>query len=704
MIRRTLFDPLRSGSSARLVVPAILALCSALPAAPAQGQERPSAATQSYSQDYFVPFNPVTAEDMVRRIPGFTFEAGEDRRGFAGAAGNVLINGERPSSKTALGEQLSRISARDVLRIDLYAGGGDGTDLSGQTVIADVRLRPRDAGATNTFVLQASQLDPSETVNPLIVLTSSFKAGDVSFNLALQAQPARRGRIEFERDTLNGSGALLTQSREFLQGSYWEYKLSGRAGWKAGPSDTFNVNVQATPSRDGRHTFSQTFTAAGSLSQTDDSRVTGDDAWALEAGGDWEHRLSPEASFKLIGLASGRHTGSSERYATRFAAGSFRNTLIERMADSGEYVARGVVSWKPPGGHAVDWGGEVALNYRDSNLDIRVQTPSGFSDATPPVANTRVEETRGEVFISDVWQALDTLRIETGLTLETSTITQTGDGAQERDFTYLKPRLGATWSPDSVNQLRFLLERDVSQLDFSEFASAVSLFDGTVDLGNPDLEPERTWRTKLEWEHRFGPKGVLTVSAFYDAVEAVQDQIPIAGLFDGPGNLGDGRRTGLRLDATAPLDALGLAGGELRFKGLVQDTSVTDPVTGQKRRLSDEGDWSYSVDLRQSLPDLKLAWGALYERADEVDQYRLRELRTTGWDEANLDVYVETTALEGLLVRLTLADVFLPLEIRERAFFTPNRAVATTPSSREIREATGGYGTRSLAIRVSGRF
>jgi len=48
------------------------------------------------------------------------------------------------------------------------------------------------------------------------------------------------------------------------------------------------------------------------------------------------------------------------------------------------------------------------------------------------------------------------------------------------------------------NQLRFLLERDVSQLDFTEFASAVSLFDGTVDLGNPNLEPERTLRTTVE--------------------------------------------------------------------------------------------------------------------------------------------------------------------------------------------------------------
>jgi hypothetical protein len=160
----------------------------------------------------------------------------------------------------------------------------------------------------------------------------------------------------------------------------------------------------------------------------------------------------------------------------------------------------------------------------------------------------------------------------------------------------------------------------------------------------------------------------------------------------------------MRLDATVPLDWIGLAGGELRLKGMAQDSSVTDPVTGETRRFSDEPDWSYSIDVRQALPEVKLAWGALFERADEVDQYRLRELRTTGWDDANFDVYVETTAISGFVVRFTVADVFLPKEIRERQFFTPDRGASALPSSIETRAGTGGFGTRSYAIRVSGRF
>ena len=687
-----------------------------LASSPAHAQQaQGGAAATTFDASYFSAFNPVTAEDMVRRIPGFAVDDGEVRRGFAGTAGNVLINGERPSSKTPISEQLSRISARDVLRIDLYAGGAEGAAATGQTMFVDVRLRPRDASATNTFVVQASQLDPSGSINPLVVLSSAFKAGDATVNLALQAQPARRGRIEYDKVLATPLGATIEQGPEFLQGSYWEYKLSGRAAWKPTESDSLSLNAQVMPSKDGRHTFSEVHGPAGALLRVEDSKVTGDDALAAELGGDWEHRLSDATSFKLIGLASDRHTGSGERYTTQPVAGAHRDTLITRAADSGEYVGRGIFSWKPSSEHSLEFGGELAFNFLDSELDVRVQTLGMTLDRTPPVANTRVEEERGEIYVSDVWQAGGGLKLESSLTVETSTISQSGDAAQERDFTFVKPRINASWDTGSAGQFRLLFERDVAQLDFAEFATAVSVFDNIVSVGNPDLEPERTWRLQGEWERRFGAKGALVLSVFHEEVEEVQDQIPfivpadpIAGTpeqrFDGPGNLGDGSRTGARLDATAPLDALGLRGAELRIKGMVQTTSVTDPTTGLERRFSDEPEWEYSIDFRQPLPGLKLLWGALYEDADETQTFRQAELRSLGWDDPHIDFFVETTAIAGFVVRFTVADILLPNEVRERQFYVPDRSNPSSLSSVETRWARGGYGTRSYAIRVSGRF
>jgi hypothetical protein len=662
------------------------------------------ASAKTFPAEFFSSFNPVTAEDMVRRLPGFTLENGEDRRGFAGAAGNVLINGERPSSKAPLAEQLSRISARDVLRIDIYAGGSGEADLRGQTLLADVRLRPRDAGATNTLTAQVSRLDPSGSLNPLIIATSAFRVGPGQLSLSLQAQPSRRGRIDFDKTVTGPTGALIERGDEFLQGRYFEYKLNARGGWQPSETDSINLNAQITPSRDGRTTFSRTFAPSGALLRTDDSDVRGDDVWSGEIGGDWERRTGPSTSFKLIGLSSRKASGSNETYTTRFPTGALRRTLIARAASSGETLGRGVFTWRPGDEHTVEFGGEAAFNHLDSKLDISVDTGAGPAPANIPVADTRIEERRGEIYLSDFWKISDRLKVESSLTVEASRISQTGDASQERDFTYVKPRLNATYDPEGPDQFRLLLERDVAQLDFTEFASAVSLFDGTVDLGNPDLEPEQTWRTRIDWERRFGAKGVLSVSLFHDAVESVQDQIPIAGQFDGPGNLGDGVRTGVKIDATAPLDAIGLKKGELRITGTAQKTRVDDPVTGLSRRFSGEPEWSYGIDYRQPLPEWKLLFGVLYERSDDVRLFRLKEIRTTQWAEANIDLFAETTVIPGWVLRASISEILKPLEIRERAFFSPDRTSPGNLSRTETRLASGGYGTRSLSIRLAGRF
>ena len=54
----------------------------------------------SYTPADFAVSRPNTALEMINRLPGFTFESNDQVRGFAGAAGNVLIDGQRPTIKT----------------------------------------------------------------------------------------------------------------------------------------------------------------------------------------------------------------------------------------------------------------------------------------------------------------------------------------------------------------------------------------------------------------------------------------------------------------------------------------------------------------------------------------------------------------------------------------------------------------------------
>src|SRR5512145_712924 len=63
-------------------------------------QANASADRVSYDAAFFAQYNPQTALDMVRQVPGFSLDGGDDRRGFSGAVGNLLIDGVRPSTKS----------------------------------------------------------------------------------------------------------------------------------------------------------------------------------------------------------------------------------------------------------------------------------------------------------------------------------------------------------------------------------------------------------------------------------------------------------------------------------------------------------------------------------------------------------------------------------------------------------------------------
>lgn len=56
--------------------------------------------SRKFDPDFFAAYASVTALDMVKRILGFSIDRGEGRRGFSENAGNVLIDGDRPSTKS----------------------------------------------------------------------------------------------------------------------------------------------------------------------------------------------------------------------------------------------------------------------------------------------------------------------------------------------------------------------------------------------------------------------------------------------------------------------------------------------------------------------------------------------------------------------------------------------------------------------------
>jgi len=75
---------------------ALALICLFAGANPGIAQER----VDSYKADYFAANQPATAYDMVALLPGFRLQLGDaNLRGFSGTVGNVLIDGQLPTSK-----------------------------------------------------------------------------------------------------------------------------------------------------------------------------------------------------------------------------------------------------------------------------------------------------------------------------------------------------------------------------------------------------------------------------------------------------------------------------------------------------------------------------------------------------------------------------------------------------------------------------
>lgn len=341
-----------------------------------------------------------------------------------------------------------------------------------------------------------------------------------------------------------------------------------------------------------------------------------------------------------------------------------------------------------------------------------------FTPRNLPITSTKVEEDRYEAFVNSTWRANPQLTLEAGFNYEISTIKQTGDAQQERDFEYPKPHVVGTWTPTKEDQLRLSFERTVAQLDFGEFASNVQLTQGQLTVGNPNLEPEQLWSTALQWKRSIGQRGSVALTLTYDQIDDSQDLIPIRPApnsaacqsnFNGPGcvftaagNIGEAEMWGARVEATLPLDDIGVKGAQLKFNGGWGGSRVNDPITGEERRVDNSGSYDWNLDFRQDLPELKLAWGGDYSASGDYPYYRLDEVQTFTYGPGDLDLFIETTYFDDLTVKLAADNLGVQETRLDRRFFSPNRFPGGAFSSRELQRLNNVTPTYTLA--VSGSF
>ena len=102
-----------------------------------------------YNKDYFKQFNITNINDALKKIPGVesinsrnsqSYEPGNNKkRGFGSSGTQILINGERQSSKSnSIIKTLERINADSLIRIEVIRGTEAGLDVRSDGVIVNI--------------------------------------------------------------------------------------------------------------------------------------------------------------------------------------------------------------------------------------------------------------------------------------------------------------------------------------------------------------------------------------------------------------------------------------------------------------------------------------------------------------------------------------------------------------------------------------
>jgi hypothetical protein len=672
-----------------------------------------------FEPSYFARFNPATAEDMVRQLPGFSVDDGDRVRGFGGAAGNVLINGQRPSTKGGLGDVLSRIPVANVLRIEIVTGSSAKLDMRGQTKVANVIVKSVEVPVSGNWQIvgrhyQDGRMSGSTDITTTLpafdgTLTLSVEAGSPNFGRGGPgSSPRSFGRRAFYTDPLSvfeqHAGLSLNDTQsvepafEFQRSLDWG-KLNLNGSFNTTDSNGSNFTEVHSPSFVGPVSRLET---TESFSQSDTYALNGDLQFQLGGG-----------TAKLIALHQRSESTSDSLFGFYAGSGSFsRSVQVQSKDASGESILRGTMSWPFGDEHTVEVAIEGAYNLLDSTRKVTLNTGA---DVTPPGSDTIVEEYRGEVQVSDVWKVSPELTLEPSVKFEYSQIKQEGRLSSttsvfaEREFTYPKPGITATWRPNGTQQLRVSLERKVAQLNFRDFVSAVEVVNDLVTGGNADLEPQKVWALGSQFEQRFWGDGVLTLLGSFEKVSDVQDQVPVVPLggsllqaFDGPGNLGEGETWSLGVKASVPLKNLGVPDARLDVELNSGNSEVLDPVTGVVREFSDAFGLARNlrVSFRQDFPQYGFSYGLTFSESGGATSYRLRETSKRQRTGDDLSVFIETTELFGLNIRAGLNDILETAFINTRAVYDAPRSSGNLALLQINESRTGPWGF----VRISGKF
>ncbi len=651
------------------------------------------AQSSTYDNIFFSQYFPQNALDMINHLPGFSFDKGRNDRGFGGNAGNVLIDGVRPTSKTGgLSEALSRIPADQVLRIEVLRGGTSAGEAAGQSLVANV-IRAKGSTSGTWGVTSEGNIGSAPLPRFQASLTTQLGQWQTSFNTMVAGWPSNRNAVISNYDSDND---IISSEIEGYEESQKWAQLTGEGskeflGGKLSLNGYVYSHIWIRDSEQDIYIGYEQPLPNENRSLVQDNRSS-----TIELGADWG-KTYQDWKLRLIGLGMFRDTIADNQF-TLFdqEKSNFASHDIQDSKKS-ELLSRITLAKVNGAIFKSEFGFEIANNKLKSSL---VQYNNGVQQTLQSNDNVDVEEIRGEVFANVAFDASEFLTLEGGITAEYSQIEVNSVNSKKQNFFYIKPRVSSIYQISNQTQLSVALEHNVGQLNFGDFATSNEAFDGITNTGNSDLMPDQTTELAATFDWSISERGSLKIKAFHQWRKDILEQVIIGesdngNLAYGVGNAGSAKFWGIKTDINLPLDFL-LSDSLLEISHSYQGSDFYDSITNENRNINNYVPNALEMHFRQDFIENKFAWGLDYIANTLQKSYRVNEVQTLE-QAKRFGFFIESTQFFGVKTSLSIFNK--SEQVRSRFFHQNNRNDILTGSQEAHREKKP-----SIVLKFSGTF
>ena len=634
--------------------------------------EESANSTVIYTADSFSQYNPITASDLLDRIPGVSLRGGGPGSGRGdrglGTGGNLLINGQRIAGKgNSARDQLDRITAAEVERIEIIRDTSGALNVRGASEVINVILLASQSRSSTTVEL-VNRLNHDDTLETGGSVAWSKQVGNFQALVNLEARPNYENRDNREV-RLGPNNEVVGTLFETNIRDQQENTLSSNMSYSLG-DHRMQLNAlirEGDHPRPVRRDFVD-FTDAGLVNRIEEEDVNREESnW--EVGGDYEFSFDDGSRLSVLFVANNEiRNNVRERYSANPAEeGLSKNLFIDSRQERQEFIIQGNYNFSITETQSLRVGIESADTQLDSSLLIG--SSSGSEPASASVGGlspllsvsnpgTKVQEIRYEGFAFHNWTLSDRSSLESSLVYETSEISQTGAVNKTRDFQFWRPSFDYRFNITENFRFRGTVKRSVSQLSFSSFAATTNEEDRDLNAlaGNPELEPQTSWDYEGQLEYRLpNDGGVISSNISYSDIDnyigRINATIDPNEPLSATGNVAPAKRWAMFNRASIRLNSLSLPNAILGVTLGLFDSEIIDPFLKTKQRIGGRG--FAGINFRHDITSLGLSYGIDYSHSIWGGNYDIDIKTITRNDrERSLDLFVSKVWFEDWTFRL----------------------------------------------------